>query len=83
MNKLFRDHPAEIGESYGEHFRVAVGFGCRMIGGGAACLVHALVPALFMTTGSRTVKALYGQMVAKRAALREANIEAQAIEWVI
>lgn len=83
LNKLFRDHPAEVGESYGEHFHAAGGFGLRMVAGGMACMVHAVVPALFVTTGSGTVKRLYEQMVAKRAAKRDANIEMRSIEWVI
>jgi hypothetical protein len=83
FQKLFRAHPADLGESYGEHFRAAFGFGVAMIGGGAACIVHALVPGIFQTTGSGTVKRLYELMVAKRAAKREANIEMASIEWVI
>jgi hypothetical protein len=81
--KLFRDHPAEVGESYAEHFAAAGGFGLKMIVGGVACVIHALVPGLFVTTGSGTVKKLYDQMVAKRAAKRAANIEMRSIEWVI
>lgn len=83
FKKLFRDHPRDVGESYGEHFRAAGGFGVRMVGGGLACIVHALVPGLFVTTGSGTVKKLYEQMVAKRDAKRRANIEISSIEWVI
>ena len=83
FNKLFRDHPVEVGETYAEHFAAAGGFGLKMIAGGAACVVHAIVPGLFVTTGSGTVKQLYDQMVAKRAAKRDANIEMRSIEYVI
>jgi len=83
INKLFREHPQEVGETYAEHFAAAGGFGVKMMVGGAACVVHAIVPGLFITTGSGTVKKLYDQMVAKRAAKREANIEMRSIEWVI
>ncbi|HEV2567252.1 DUF6356 family protein [Sphingomonas sp.] len=83
FNKLFREHPSEVGESYAEHFAAAGGFGVKMIVGGIACVVHAIVPGLFITTGSGMVKRLYDQMVAKRAAKREANIEMRSIEWVI
>lgn len=83
LRKLLLEHPAELGESYGEHFRAASGFGLRMIGGGIACMIHALVPRWFQTTGSGTITRLYGLMVAKRAAKREANIEVRTIEWVI
>lgn len=83
FGKLFRDHPVEIGETYLEHMAAAGGFGVKMIFGGAACIVHAVVPGLFITTGSGTVRKLFEQMVAKRAAKREANIEMRSIEWVI
>jgi len=83
LRTLFLDHPATLGESYGAHFRAASGFGLAMIGGGIACLVHALVPRLFPTTGSGMVKKLYEKMVAKRAAKLAANIQTASIEWVI
>ena len=83
LTKLFIEHPSEVGETYFEHFRAAGSFGLRMIGGGIACVVHAIVPGLFVTTGSGTVNRLYQQMVAKRAAKRAANIEMRSIEWVI
>jgi hypothetical protein len=83
FNRLFRDHPRQVGETYAEHFAAAGGFGVRMVAGGVACMIHALVPALFVTTGSGTVKRLYDQMVAKRDAKRRANIEMLSIEWVI
>lgn len=83
IGKLFREHPTEVGESYAEHFAVAGTFGVKMIVGGVACVVHAIVPGLFITTGSGTVKKLYDQMVAKRAAKRDANIEMRSIEYVI
>ncbi|HEX9954807.1 MAG TPA: DUF6356 family protein [Allosphingosinicella sp.] len=56
-NPLTR-HLDEAGESYGEHFAVASGFGLKMIGGGLACLVHAVLPFLFERTGSNTVRSL-------------------------
>ena len=58
----FTKHPAEIGESYGAHFRTAAGFGLRMIGGGLACLVHAVFPFWFERTGSRTTEELHRKL---------------------
>lgn len=83
FKRTFLDHPASIGETYGEHFRAATGFGLTMIAGGIACFIHGILPNVFQTTGSGTVKRLYEMMVAKRAAKREANIEMASIEWVI
>ena len=83
FNKIFRDHPTEVGETYTEHFAAAGGFGVKMVVGGVACMIHAVIPAAFVTTGSGTVKKLYDQMVAKRNAKRDANIEMRSIEYVI
>ena len=66
MSISFTDHPHAVGESYTEHFTVATGFGFAMIGGGLACLVHAVLPFLCTTTGSSTIKRLHGRMVSNR-----------------
>jgi len=78
MNPFTR-HPASVGESYGEHFGVASRFGLRMIGGGVAALVHGVLPFLFTTTGSRTIEALHGEIVAKRAD----EIQRRSVEFII
>ena len=54
----FTRHPREIGESYGAHFGTAFGFGLKMVGGGIACMIHAICPFLFERTGSETVRSL-------------------------
>jgi hypothetical protein len=59
-------HLAETGESYGAHCGTAAAFGFRMIGGGLACLVHAVLPFLFERTGSDTVRGLHATLC-KRA----------------
>jgi hypothetical protein len=66
----FTEHPASVGETYGEHFATASWFAGRMIAGGLACLVHAALPFLFTTTGSRTVAQLYTRMVSHRRVVR-------------
>ncbi len=70
LNKLFTDHPREVGETYLEHMGVAFGFGRRMIAGGFACLVHGFVPGLHKRTGSTIIKALNARMVVNRSAIR-------------
>jgi hypothetical protein len=66
IRHLFTAHPRSIGESYAEHFLAALRFGLTMFAGGLACLVHALVPALFERTGSRAVKRLYSDMISRQ-----------------
>jgi hypothetical protein len=83
IRRLFTDHPASVGESYGQHFRVATGFGLAMIGGGLAALVHGLIPALFPTTGSRTVARLNDRLIAARAAKQAAETQARTVDFII
>lgn len=58
----FRDHPASVGETYPEHMAFAMRFGARLFCAGAAAFVHALIPALFETTASDTVKAMHAEI---------------------
>jgi hypothetical protein len=60
--KLFTQHPRAIGETYGQHARTAFSFGWRMMTGGLACMVHAIVPGVFVKTASRTVVQLDAEM---------------------
>lgn len=64
--KLFTEHPASVGETYGEHLAMATEFGVRMITGGIACLIHGLLPFLFVKTGSNRIAQLHDTMVANR-----------------
>ena len=83
FRRLFLDHPASVGESYAEHFGVASRFGVTLIGGGLACLVHAVVPAAFKTTGSQTVLRLNKRIVEKRAAAMADELQRRTVEYVI
>jgi len=71
--RLFRDHPASVGESYGEHFAMATGFGLAMIGAGLCCLIHGLLPFLFVRTGSDAIRGLHGRMVLSRTRVQHAQ----------
>ena len=69
LQRFFCDHPASAGETYLGHLAQAWVFGVRMIACGMACLVHALVPEAFTSTGSNTVRDLYRSMVVNRQEL--------------
>jgi len=75
LHRWFVAHPASVGESYTEHFMVAGRFGARLIAGGAACLVHAVLPNAFARTGSNTVKGLYSEMVSRQPGARRPAYE--------
>lgn len=66
FNRIFVDHPRSVGESYGQHLVTASGFGAEMIVGGLACLMHAMIPALFERTGSNAIARLHDRMVSNR-----------------
>jgi hypothetical protein len=68
VQKLFRDHPESVGESYFEHMGTAFSFAARLLGAALACFVHGLFPFLFTSTGSATVKRLYQGMIVARTA---------------
>jgi hypothetical protein len=63
MKRFFTEHPASVGETYGEHFVFAVSLGSRMVLGGLACMLHGAVPELCKTTGSRTIRTLVLRLV--------------------
>ena len=68
MNPL-TEHLREAGETYPQHLVKAAGFGITMLAGGVACLVHALLPFLFVTTGSTCISQLHSRMESRREAV--------------
>lgn len=64
--RAFTDHPASVGESYTQHLLRAVYFGVRMVFAGIACLVHGVLPFLFVRTGSRAIAELNDRMLVNR-----------------
>jgi len=64
---LFTEHPASVGETYGQHLHHAGYFGIRMMFAGFACLIHALLPFLFVKTGSLAITELHHKMVTHRS----------------
>ncbi len=65
MNRL-TDHLRQVGETYPQHLIKASGFAATMLAGGVACLVHALLPFLFVRTGSDCIRRLNEEMVQNR-----------------
>lgn len=65
----FTDHPRQVGESYGEHMATAGAFGLQMLVGGLCCLVHAVLPFLFVDTASRTMGKLHRRMTGRADAV--------------
>lgn len=68
FTRLFLQHPRSIGESYLEHQRHALGFGFSLLLASLACFIHAMVPGLFVRTGSDAITRLHDRMVVHRTA---------------
>lgn len=63
----FTEHPASVGETYFQHMGAAFSFGSRMVAAGFCCLLHGLLPFLFVTKGRETIATLHDEMVTNRA----------------
>lgn len=79
MLRAFTEHPASVGETYGQHFVFASRIGLRMVLGGAACMIHGLLPFLFQTTGSRTIRALHTDITRPRSARSSMHAPAHSL----
>ena len=66
LKRLFTEHPDSVGETYVEHMGVALSFAGPLLAAGCAALVHAVLPFLFLTTASATVKRLHARMMNRR-----------------
>ena len=81
IRRLFIEHPASVNETYFEHLCAAISFATAMAVATLACLVHAFLPFLCVTTGSRKITELHDRMVDNRMtrpapALHEDTIKA-------
>lgn len=76
MRQLFTEHPASVGETYLQHLCAASGFGLRMVLGGVACFLHALLPFAFRRTGSDCIIDLHYRMVTHRSSAQARSARA-------
>ena len=67
LRRLFVEHPRSLGMSWSKHGAGAVVIGATLVGAGAACLVHALVPGWFTQTAGKTVERMHDHMVRRKA----------------
>jgi hypothetical protein len=65
VDRYFLSHPRSVNESYVEHAGAAFGISLRLFGAAFAALVHAVIPCLFVTTASSTIKSLNAMVMAR------------------
>jgi hypothetical protein len=58
MDNPFTAHPRSVGEGYFEHMGSALRVWAWLVAASGAVLVHAFLPFLFPTTGSRILQRL-------------------------
>lgn len=66
LQRLFTEHPSSVDETYWEHLLAAGAFSGKLLLAALTCLIHALLPFLFVKTGSRLITELHDTMVANR-----------------
>ena len=59
---VFTEHPKTVGESWARHARFALSASGLLARAALAAAIHAVVPALFETTASRTVDELHARI---------------------
>jgi len=81
--RLLTAHPASVGETYFGHLCFAFSFGGSMLAGGAACILHGILPFLCTASGSRRVRALHAKLShhPQRKAMMELGPE--GFNWTI
>ena len=76
----FTAHPSSVGETYCQHARHSFRFGIAMACGAVAASIHAVIPALCTTTGSRIIARLHDRMILNRTRLNVRTQNSPACE---
>ncbi len=79
FDRLFLDHPREVGETYGQHMAASAAFGFRLMRLAGCAFAHALVPGVHRTTVSSAVRGMAREMggraeEAQETRMREAGV---------
>lgn len=78
ISRIFKEHPAAVGESYLEHMAFAFRFSGRLLRASAAAFIHGIVPALCRTTASTAVLEMTDGIRRRRAEIASGNAIAAA-----
>lgn len=79
FDRLFRDHPREVGETYFQHMAASTAFGFRLLRLAGAAFAHALIPGVHKTTVSTAIRGMAQEMggraeEAKQTRMRDAGV---------
>lgn len=79
FDRLFRDHPREVDETYVQHMAASAGFGFKLLRLAGAAFAHAVVPGVHKTTVSTAIRSMASDMggraeEAKLTRMRDAGV---------
>ena len=79
FDRLFRDHPREVDETYLQHMVASAVFGFRLLRLAGAAFAHAVVPGVHKATVSTAVRGMAQEMggraeEAKQTRMRDAGV---------
>ena len=74
FDRLFRDHPREVDETYIQHMVASAGFGFKLLGLGGAAFAHAIVPGVHKATVSTAIRSMAKDMGGRAEEARETRM---------
>jgi hypothetical protein len=74
FDRLFRDHPREVDETYLQHMAAAAGFGFKLLGLAGAAFAHAIVPGVHKATVSTAIRSMAKDMGGRAEEARETRM---------
>jgi hypothetical protein len=63
---LFTKHPGSVGETYFQHFRIAIKYGFTLLILVPVVFIHALLPFIFQDTASSVLKKMIGHIESRQ-----------------
>jgi len=73
MRNIFTEHPHEVGETYFEHAKFAVGCGVNLLKLGFAAIIHGIFPFLFKTTVGDSLPEIANGLRSRRSDWKKFN----------
>lgn len=74
FDRLFRDHPREVEETYVQHMVASAGFGFKLLRLAGAAFAHAVVPGVHKTTVSTAIRSMASDMGGRAEEARETRM---------
>jgi len=71
FDRLFLEHPRDVGETYWQHMAHSASYGFRIMGIAFYAFVHALIPGVFKTHASQRICALADELDDRAQEARE------------